>query len=173
MSTGISSISPGSPYQLPVLSPDEVTDCFMANFSSGSGSGEVVLKQSVDCFLANNSSGDNIITLTPDESGLIDLGLAEFHPSSTETMTPEFDLSFLVTDDGSNTVRDGSCSSNAGDHAEENDNSESDENDDYDDTSSEESETDTCHCSESSDNELENAEEELEQLCSITNKLIV
>ena len=69
--------------------------------------------------MANNSSGDNIITLTPDESGLIDLGLAEFQPSSTQTLTPEFDLSFLVTDDGSNTVRDGSCSSNAGDHAEE------------------------------------------------------
>ena len=151
LSTGISSISPGSPYELPVLSPDEVTDCFMAN---------------------NSGSGDNIITLTPDESGLIDLGLAEFQPSITQTLTPEFDLSFLVTDDGSNTVRDGSCSSNAGDHAEEeNDNSDSDDNDN--DDTSEESETDTCHCSESSDNELENPEEELEQLCSITNKLIV
>ena len=45
--------------------------------------------------------------------------------------------------------------------------------DENDDEISEESETDTCHCSESSDNESENPEEELEQLCSITNKLIV
>jgi hypothetical protein len=151
--SGISSISPGSPYQLPVLSPDEVTDCFMAN----------------------NNSGDHIITLTPDESGIIDLGFGEFQPIMTGSgqpeVTSEFDLSFLVTDDGgANTVRDGSCSSGA-DHAEaENDNSESDITDE------EESETDTCHCSsesESSDNESENSEDEVEQLCSITNKLIM
>ena len=60
-------------------------------------------------------SGDNIITLTPDESGIIDLGLGEFQPIMTGSCQPEvtseFDLSFLVTDDGgANTVRDGSCS---------------------------------------------------------------
>ena len=59
-------------------------------------------------------SGDHIITLTPDESGIIDLGLGEFQPmtgSGQPEVTSEFDLSFLVTDDGgANTVRDGSCS---------------------------------------------------------------
>ena len=37
-----------------------------------------------------------------------------------------------------------------------------------DDDVSEESVTDTCHCSES-----ENSEEDVEQLCSITNKLVM
>ena len=47
LSTGISSISPGSPYELPVLSPDEVTDCFMV--ANNSKSGEIIILRS--CFL--------------------------------------------------------------------------------------------------------------------------
>ena len=151
MSTGVSSISPGSPYELPVLSPDEVTDCFI---------------------VANNSeSGDTIINDIITETGIIDLGLGEFQQPSNATVGSAFDLSFLDNDGGANAiVRDGpfkSCHANA--KNDESDSITDDENDDDDDDDiSEESETDTCHCSES-----ENSEEELEQLCSITNKLVM
>ena len=148
LSTGISSISPGSPYELPVLSPDEVTDCFMV--ANNSESGEIII--------------NDIIT----ETGIIDLGLGEFQQPSNATVGSAFDLSFLDNDGGANAiVRDGPCKScHANAKNDESDSITDDENDD--DDVSEESVTDTCHCSES-----ENSEEDLEQLCSITNKLVM